>query len=321
MRETRICEGVTYLIPDTMRSFQACAGLKISSGATTALVDANMGLTETPALLTATRPDLAVMTHYHVDHSAWASTVAELTSARILAPAQEVAILAAPEPLHLKEARARGFGQAWERFMADTVGYAPVPSVTPYDHGTPLRIGRLTLETLDTRGHSPGHTALYLAGPQILFCGDLGIDRFGPWYGWPNCDLVALVGSLLRMRGLPQKLLLTSHGGIRDRGFEAAWTEAIFRVLTREAHLEMDLSAGRSREAVVETGIFFCHKAGVPEPMRRFLYMWDEIMYDHHQAVLAHGGLTQFFPELKDLAASARERVRKVAAETRTGAP
>lgn len=301
MRRTHICEGVTYLEPDSMRSFQACAGLLLSDGGTTALVDANMGPAETLPLLEETHPDLAILTHYHIDHSAWASTAAEHTGAEIWAPEHEVGILADPALLHTADARAHGIGGEWEAFMTDTVGYAPVPSARGYARGSGFRVGGLQLETLDAGGHSPGHTALYLPGMQILFCGDAGIDRFGPWYGWTNSDLVTLVGSLLRMRGLPQKLLLTSHGGMVKDDFQASWTQAIAKVLRREARLRLDLEAGRVREEIVAAGVFFANKDGAPLPMRRFLYMWDNIMYDHHLKVLEQGGLRTFFPELGPL--------------------
>jgi glyoxylase-like metal-dependent hydrolase (beta-lactamase superfamily II) len=305
MRRTRICEGVTYLEPDSMRSFKACAGLLLCDGGKAALVDANMGPAETLPLLEETHPDLAILSHYHIDHSAWASTAAEHTGAEIWAPEDEVGILADPTLLHTADARAHGIGGEWEAFMADTVGYAPVPSARGYTWGSPFRIGGLRLETLEAGGHSPGHTALYLPEMQILFCGDAGIDRFGPWYGWSNCDLVALVASLLRMRGLPQKLLLTSHGGMVSGDFQANWTQAIAKVLGREVRLRLDLEAGRDREEIVAAGIFFANKDKAPQPMRRFLYMWDHIMYDHHLKVLEKGGLTTFFPELSALAVEA----------------
>jgi hypothetical protein len=80
--------------------------------------------------------------------------------------------------------------------------------------------------------------------------------------------------------------------------FQASWTQAIAKVLRREARLRLDLEAGRVREEIVAAGIFFANKDGAPLPMRRFLYMWDNIMYDHHLKVLEQGGLTSFFPEL-----------------------
>jgi glyoxylase-like metal-dependent hydrolase (beta-lactamase superfamily II) len=317
MRRIHICDGITYLEPDSMRSFQACAGLLLKDGTTTALVDANMGPAETLSLLAETGPDLAILTHYHIDHSAWASTVAEHTAAEIWAPETEVGLLSDSAPLHAAEARAHGIGGEWETFMADVVGYAPVPSAEGYAWGTAFSMGGLRLEALDARGHSPGHTAFYLPEQQIFFCGDMGIDRFGPWYGWPNSDLISLVGSLLRMRGLPLKLLLTSHGGMVHADFEALWTEAIAKVLRREARLQLDLEAGRSRDEVVEKGIFFTGKQGAPLPMRRFLYMWDNIMYDHHLAVLEQEGLTRFFPELGALAAEVRRDLPETAGTAR----
>lgn len=320
MKQTPVCEGLTYLEPDSMRSFQACAGLLLEDGGTTALVDANMGPRETLPLLQETRPEMAILTHYHVDHSAWASTVAEHTAAGILAPQAEVNILADPSPLHAAEARAHGIGPEWEHFTGETVGYAPIPSVQGFSHGTVIRVGGITMEALDTHGHSPGHTAFYFPGKRVLFCGDMGIDRFGPWYAWLNCDLVALVGSLLRMRGLPLKLLLTSHGGIVKADFDTAWTHAIAQVLSREACLEMDLGAGRTREEIVAEGIFFTNKAKAPEPMRSFLFMWDRIMYDHHLAVLEQGGLQTFFPELGAMVSEAREKAGQIGAPLQKGA-
>jgi hydroxyacylglutathione hydrolase len=306
MKRTVICEGLIYLEPDSMRSFQACAGLLIRDGGTTALVDANMGSSETLPLLAETRPDLAILTHYHVDHSAWASRVAAHTRAEVRAPAAEVDILRATTPLHAAEARANGIGGEWESFLANTVEYASVPHVKGYAYDDSFRIGGIGVTALDARGHSPGHTVFYLPERRILFCADMGIDRFGPWYGWPNCDLVALVGSLMRLRGLPQKLLLTSHGGIVSSGFETVWTHAISQVVAREVRLQMDLDAGRSKEEIVAEGIFFTNKARAPQPMRGFLFMWDRIMYEHHLAVLDQGGLQSFFPELGQMVAAAQ---------------
>lgn len=320
MKRTPICEGVTYLEPDSMRSFQACAGLLLEGGGTTALVDANMGPRETLPLLEETRPDQAILTHYHVDHSAWASTVAEHTSAEILAPEAEVAILADPTPLHAADARAHGIGPEWEHFTGHTVGYAPVPSARAFSHGDLFHFNGITMEALDTRGHSPGHSAFYFPEKQVLFCGDMGIDRFGPWYAWPNCDLVALVGSLLRLRGLPLKLLVTSHGGMVKADFEGAWTRAIRQVLAREARIEADLDAGHSGEEIVAAGIFFRNKAKAPEPMRSFLFMWDRIMYDHHLAVLEQGGLATFFPELDAQVTAARGKAGRIGAPPQKGA-
>ena len=88
-------------------------------------------------------------------------------------------------------------------------------------------------------------------------------------------------------------------------------------MLRREAHLRLDLEAGRVREEIVAAGIFFANKDRAPLPMRRFLYMWDHIMYDHHLAVLEQGELPTLFPELGALAVEARSDLLETAMTAR----
>ena len=45
-----------------------------------------MGIRETKELLIAERPDIAIITHYHLDHSTWGPLVLEYSNAELFIP-------------------------------------------------------------------------------------------------------------------------------------------------------------------------------------------------------------------------------------------
>lgn len=179
------------------------------------------------------------------------------------------------------------------------IGFQGLSGFSTYMPEDRVSAGHDTIQCIPSPGHSPSHTSFYFPEEKILFTGDMGIDRFGPWYGWADCDLRELVASALRLRALDVSVLLTSHGGILTSDIEKAWDNGLRKIIEREQHIEDRLHKGKTRAEIIEQGIFFRNKSEVMEPMRSFLYMWDSYMLDQHMTVLKEGGLRQFFPEFK----------------------
>lgn len=94
----------------------------------------------------------------------------------------------------------------------------------------------------------------------------MGVDRFGPWYGWVNCDLRHLVESILYLRGLPVDVLLTSHGGMLTSHIDAAWHQALRHLLKREQGVATRLEKGLPPETIVTEGIFSNRKRRCRNP-------------------------------------------------------
>jgi glyoxylase-like metal-dependent hydrolase (beta-lactamase superfamily II) len=304
MKRTRITDQLTFLEPDDMRLFKACAGLMVES-TRKLVIDTNMG-PETTAFLQAENPQCAIITHYHLDHGTWGTLAQDHTRAEVVIPAGEERYLTDINYFLEQTAATYGPVDAWRHFSVEACGYRELERCSAYEAGRSFSDHRMPIICLDTAGHSPSHRSFYFPEAKVLFTGDMGVDRFGPWYGWVDCDLRHLVASILKLRELPVDVLLTSHGGMRTSNIGAVWDRALGLLLEREISVATRLENGLTPEAIVAEGIFFMQKSQVPEPMQSFLYMWDTAMFHHHRMLIEQGGLTRFFPELITLVPGSR---------------
>ena len=298
MKQTRITDNITYLEPDSMVLLQTCAGL-IIDGQRKIFLDVGMGARENTALLQKEAPDLAVISHYHFDHSTWLTQVRECSAATIYVPEAEVQYLTSLEYAIAKTGGGLGQTGYWTDQVV-SAGYRTVDS--PLSYGEDFSIfsdASLRIEPILTPGHSPGHSCFYFPQEKILFCGDMGADRFGPWYGWCDCNLQAYVTSLLKLMTLDVKLLLSSHGGLIADGINEIWTRCIAQIAARERKVEIGLNGGMSKAQIVAQGLFYPASVHVDGPQYTMINMCESAIFDQHRDLLEAGGLKAQFPELQ----------------------
>ena len=302
MKQTRITEKLMYVEPDSMARFSSCAGLMVQSKKTM-FIDMNSGDADTRTLLEQFPPDAAMITHFHLDHSVWTHR-AEKAGIPVFVPEKEASFLGSLDHVVAHTAGPLGFGEEWRAFAENTLGFQPLHQFFPYDQDTVFTEFAPEMVVMATPGHSPGHTSFYFPDDRILFSGDLGLDRFGPWYGWRNCDIRDMVFSLLQLDGMKIDLILSSHGGMIQKGISDIFMSKIVEILRREHRIQDQLSKGDSEAKIIENGVFYVHKEKVSPALKTFLDMWDTVMFGHHKTVLAEGGLAASFPELSEIADS-----------------
>jgi glyoxylase-like metal-dependent hydrolase (beta-lactamase superfamily II) len=145
-------------------------------------------------------------------------------------------------------------------------------------------------------GHSPGHMTVYFPEEHILFTSDLGFGPFGPWYGFKDCRIGHYVESLLKLRAMRPRLLLTGHDGVIGKDIDGTFDRTIEAFFLREHRIREGLEKGHSKNDMVEEGIYFKNKERAKGPLKGFLSGWDAVMVDLHIEVLNQGGLDFFFP-------------------------
>ncbi len=295
-----ITEKITYVVPDSMANFASCAGIIVQSKGKV-LIDTNMGPEELPELLECENPDAAVITHYHLDHSVWTRYVADHSKALVLIPKKEESYLTSLDFLIAHTAGPLGMPEPWREFVVNRRGYRPLTVYEGYTETTSFQDLVPEMVILETPGHSPAHFSFYFPDEKILFSGDVGLDRFGPWYGWADCDIKVLVESVLRLDGLSVNLVLTSHGGVIQKEIHKAFLNCIHHILERENSIFQRLEKGMDKKDIIGQGVFYTNKKKVPEPLRSFFNMWDTAMYYHHEALIKEGGLLRFFPEIRGM--------------------
>ncbi|CCK78271.1 MBL fold metallo-hydrolase [Desulfobacula toluolica] len=300
MKRTKITDKITYVEPDSMANFTSCAGMILLSKQKI-LIDMNMGTDEIPKLLEQEKPDAAMITHYHLDHSTWTRQVNTYTDAVVFIPEGEEPYLTSTDFVIEHTAGAFGMSKPWTSFVVDFLGYEPLNAYESCSETTSFKDMAPEMVLINTPGHSPSHTSFYFPEDKILFSGDMGLDRFGPWYGWADCSIKKLVESILRLEGMDIELILTSHGGVVKKEIQHAWASGISTILQREKKIIQNLDKGMETDDIIRQGVFFSDKEKVSEPMRSFLYMWDTAMYNHHESLINEGGLIKFFPEILTL--------------------
>ncbi|HQI02110.1 MAG TPA: MBL fold metallo-hydrolase [Deltaproteobacteria bacterium] len=300
MRRVRITPNLEYIEPQGRRKLYACAGLALS-GRVKTVIDANPGRDKTRDLLKSLNPDIAIVSHYHTDHSSWAEQALQHTKAEIMIPHDEERYFRSFDHV-IEHAAGRDVDESlWRSFSMDLLSYREIRTYVTYDSPCSFILGDVSLECIRTAGHSPGHTSFYFPGLKILFTSDMGIDRLGPWYGWRDCSIEETVESILHLRSLDVGLLLTSHGGIITRDIERCWDRALSQILDREQRIIHSLDMGKTQEEIIHEGVCYPRKDKVKELMRSFLTSWDTVMLDHHMKILGSTTLCRLFPALYEV--------------------
>jgi glyoxylase-like metal-dependent hydrolase (beta-lactamase superfamily II) len=155
---------------------------------------------------------LIVSTHCHWDHIGDNAAVSAETGADIAVHAADRAGLEHPEPL-----------------------FAPFeipPSVPAVElaEGGRIAFGSIVLDVLHTPGHTPGSVCLVAVDDGFVLSGDTLFRG-----GWGRVDLPggdpdALVESLVRLRGLDDRLgVAPGHGASTTIGEERPWLDLVAR--------------------------------------------------------------------------------------------
>jgi len=160
-----------------------------------------------------------IVTHHHIDHCGGAHALRQATGARICLHPTEARLLSewrAAAPLDMDipaepQTLAERLG-AWRRATAQTTADCLVQD------GDTIQVGGITIEVIDTPGHTLGSISLFLRDEGVLFTGDtvlgLGTVAIMPP---PHGDMALYMQSLERLKSYQATLLCPGHGPpVRD---------------------------------------------------------------------------------------------------------
>jgi len=295
MKRFRITEHIEYLRPENEIGRFLCSGM-IVRGSGKAFFDTNFGEVRIRELLLSEKPDFALISHYHLDHALWGGFVRNASDAELLVPSGEEDYVAKPGFFLEKTLGQEPGAELWKQFVLERLKFKGCREFRTYDGSFSLDLGKTKMSFIPAPGHSPGHMTVWFPAEKILFTGDLGFGPFGPWYGFRDCDICRYVESLLHLKAMKPGVLLTGHDGIIRKDIEGIFDRAIEAFFSREDMIREGLEKGRSRDSVVQEGIYFRNKEKARDPLKGFLIDWDTIMFDLHMEVLSEGGLDSFFP-------------------------
>jgi glyoxylase-like metal-dependent hydrolase (beta-lactamase superfamily II) len=76
-----------------------------------------------------------------------------------------------------------------------------------------IDLGGITLETIHTPGHTPGHLAFFIPEANLLFTADVDLTSFGPFYGHDFADIDDFLQSIERLKQQNASIVATGHAG------------------------------------------------------------------------------------------------------------
>jgi len=79
--------------------------------------------------------------------------------------------------------------------------------------GDRIDLGGISLETIHTPGHTPGHLSFFVPERQLLFAADVDLTPFGPFYGHDFADIGDFIQSIDTLKKIAAKTVLTGHAG------------------------------------------------------------------------------------------------------------
>jgi glyoxylase-like metal-dependent hydrolase (beta-lactamase superfamily II) len=295
MKRLRIAEHIEYLRPENEISRFLCSGM-IVRGSAKVFFDTNFGEAETRELLLSEKPDFALLSHYHLDHALWGGFVRSASDAELFVPLGEKDYVAKPDYFLEKTGGQLPSAELWKQFVLEHLKFKGVREFRTYDGSFSLDLKKTKMIFIPAPGHSPGHMTAYFPEEGILFTSDLGFGISGPWYGFRDGNICHYVESLLNLKAMKPKLLLTGHDGVFSKDVDGIFDRCIEAFFMREDMIREGLEKGRSRDSIVEDGVYFKNKQNAKGPLKHFLFDWDAVMFDLHVGVLNEGGLDSFFP-------------------------
>ncbi len=300
MNRMRITHNIEYIQPDAKDNYNCSSGLIISSSPTI-FIDTNVSPASQRTFLCAEKPDIAIVSHYHSDHSAWLKSAQELCGSRVFVPEGEEKCLMDLDAYLDQCAGMSGeeIRASWRTITRDIRGFRVIDEFDLHFHGKMFCSGNTIIECIRCPGHSPSHTCFYLPEEKVLYVGDMGIGHPGPFYGASDCDLKEFVSSVLRLRGIKAKLVLTSHGGPLRSDIDPAWTRCLKHFLAMERFVRTRLDQGKGKPDIVAALLRRTNGSRGGKTHTRLMEFWISTAFDLYHDVLVEGGLLKIFPELR----------------------
>ena len=203
-----LAPNIFYIPGENDSRFPYCACLYLRGTKLRVLIDAGMGV-ENIAPAKKMGIDLLILTHCHIDHRLTRMEIADV-----------------PVWCHEKEEvyfqnRDHFFtAMGLKRSGLDLNGlfdFAHGMFETKIDHrltdGERIELGGITLETIHTPGHTPGHMAFFIPEHDLLFAGDIDLTPFGPFYGHDFADISDFLSSIENLERVKANMVVSGHAG------------------------------------------------------------------------------------------------------------
>jgi len=257
-----------------------------------ALVDSGIGVAWIKMILKEKNIDVLLNSHTHPDHITGNNFISKVTSAEIYVPEQEQGYTRSLEKMKKGlGVRGRAIEPAWDKIAKKILPNNKSCRELPLREGQIFDFGKIRLEAIYTPGHSPGHFCFFLQDEDLLFVSDLGLDSFGPWYGYLNSELGDYLSTIKKIKKMGIKRGLASHyGGVID-DLDKGLDRCLKIVDRRENRIVELLKNGpKDVDELAQCKIIYNNIDELQFPYDAFILFFEKNMIKQHLGLLMDSG-------------------------------
>ena len=172
----------------------------------------------------------------------------------------------------------------WEPLLIDQFHYKPRKPANTFKNGQVIKLDTVTVEIIQTPGHTPGHHSFFFKEPKVLFMGDYDLTPFGPWYGDRESSIQNTINSIEHLKKIPAKVWITSHEtGVFEKNPGDLWDHYLNVIKTREDKLLTLLQTPKTMDDIISACIVY----GKPREPKEFFSLGERgIMGKHIEDLL-----------------------------------
>ncbi len=287
MQQLKLTPKITLLINS---NFPACNSLLIEDRQT-AIIDSGLGSKWLKKLFAEKNIDILINSHTHPDHVAGNGLITRLSGVEIYAPYQErgynLSIEKMKKGLGVKGSAIEG---TWDILVKDQIGFQEIEKETTFNDTHIFDLGDVQLEAIHIPGHSPGHFGFLIRKYGIFFASDIGLDLFGPWYGYANSDLNQYIPSIHKIKGLDIERTVSSHADQLIDDINKGLDRCIRIIDRRDNQILEKINQGvRDIKKLVGSGIIYKNLSS-KIMSSNFISFFDENMIKKHIKILISAG-------------------------------
>ena len=273
--------NIFYLPGENKSRFPYCACLYLKGTKMRVLIDAGMG-TNNLAPAKEMGIDLLILTHCHIDHRL---TRSEIVDVPVWCHAAEAEFFKDRE-YFFKSMGLKRSNLELDGLFDFSNGAFGIEVDRQLTDGEGIDLGGITLETIHTPGHTPGHMAFFIPEHDLLFAGDIDLTPFGPFYGHDFADISDFLSSIDRLKQIPAKMVVSGHAGPFSENLSEKFNAYGEVIHSRDRLLLKNLSRPKSIENFRGSNLFYSSYPDFPDLIR-----WFELVHiEKHLKRLASMG-------------------------------
>ena len=184
----------------------------------------------------------------------------------------------------IKEQSAR---EMWKDIMLNNFNYRSRQQALFFQKEEITDLGSLSVQIIETPGHTPGHLSFYFHEEAILFLGDYDLTSFGPWYGDVDSSIEQTIASLHRLKSIPARTWIASHNtGLFVENPGRLWDNFENVIYQREERLLNFLNSPKTMQEILAAWLIY----GKPREPKEFFEFNEQAMINKHIKYLEQQG-------------------------------